>query len=642
MDWLGIRIKEATMLPFLLLVLTGPYLITGLLQRLTPRARLAPRTRAKLGVTALFLVTSTAHFTSPDAMAAMLPDFVPRRGEIIQITGLLEILGAAGIWVPGLTRIVGALLILMLVGMLPANVYSAFARVPFGGHELGPIYLFVRVPFQLLLIGWVYFATGQKWLEWLHHRRGGVNGSKKTAAGQAGAEKALPHVVILGGGFAGINAARALRDARVRITIVDRQNHHLFQPLLYQVATASLSPADIARPIRDIFRRQSNVEVWMGEVVHVDPSRRRVCLPEGELEYDYLVVATGASHGYFSHPEWASVAPGLKTVDDALEIRRRFLLSFEAAEREADPVARRRLLTFVIVGGGATGVELAGAMAEIARKAIPRDFRYIDTATARVVLIEGTDRVLPNFPAGLSSDAERQLRELGVEVLTGTVVTGVDAEGVDLSGERIEAANVFWAAGVVASPVGAGLGATQDRAGRVSVASDLSLPGHPEVFVTGDLARVEQDGITLPGVAQVAIQTGRHAAEAIRADLDGRARSPFHYRDLGSLATIGRSAAVADFGRVRLSGAVAWWIWAVVHVFQLTGFRNRLLVMIQWTWSYFTFQRGIRLITGAPAPHLERPRKRPARRSLGHPGRGRMPDRRRRHPVGAGTGTRDG
>jgi NADH dehydrogenase len=618
---------------FLLLVLTGPFVLGALLGRWNPRARLPGVTRGKMGVTALFLVTGSAHFTDPAGMAAMLPPFVPGRLELIYFTGVLEILGAIGIWIPGLTRIVGAFLILMLIGLLPANVYAALARVPFGGHDLGPIYLLVRVPFQFLIVAWVYWATGQRPSALARRGRRSWIASGGPEASQTSASAAAPHVVILGGGFAGINAARALRDAPVRITLVDRQNHHLFQPLLYQVATASLSPADIAMPIRGILRGQRNAEVWMGEVVDVDPIRRRVHLHDGELEYDYLVVATGASHGYFSHPEWAEVAPGLKTVDDALEMRRRFLLAFEAAEREADPVARQRLLTFVIVGAGPTGVELAGAMAEVARRAIPRDFRYIDTAAARVVLVEGTDRVLQSFPAALSDKAERQLRSLGVEVRTGTIVTAVDADGVVLGGQRIEAANVFWAAGVTASPLGAALGAPVSRSGRVSVTADLSLPARSEVFVVGDLAQIEQDEVALPGVAQVAIQSGRHAAEMIRADLAGRARTPFRYRNYGSLATIGRSAAVADFGRVRLSGAPAWWIWVLVHVVQLTGFRNRLLVMIQWVWAYFSFQRGIRLITGNPAPHLERPRTKPARRSSGRGQPYRLPDRRRRSPA---------
>jgi NADH dehydrogenase len=417
-----------------------------------------------------------------------------------------------------------------------------------------------------------------------------------------------PHVVILGGGFAGLTCARALRGAPVRITLVDRSNHHLFQPLLYQVATASLSPAEIASPIRSILRRQSNVQVWLGEVEDVDVERRSVRLRDGALSYDYLVVATGATHAYFGHDEWAPHAPGLKTVDDALEIRRRFLLAFEAAEREADPVARRRLLTFVIVGGGPTGVELAGAMAEIARQVMPRDFRSIDTTTTRILLLEGGPRILGAYPPVLSEQARRQLERLGVEVRTGALVTGIEPVEVRIGEERIEAGNVFWAAGVAASPLGARLGAPLDRAGRVRVEADLSIPGRPEVFVAGDLAAVEEDGAPVPGVAPAAMQMGRHVARTIRRDLEGRAREPFRYFDKGNLATIGRAAAVAEIAGLRLSGLVAWLVWVFVHILYLIGFRNRLLVLIQWAWAYLTYQRGIRLITGQPELNLRRAR----------------------------------
>jgi len=417
-----------------------------------------------------------------------------------------------------------------------------------------------------------------------------------------------PHVVILGGGFAGLTCARALRGAPVRITLVDRSNHHLFQPLLYQVATASLSPAEIASPIRSILRRQSNVQVWLGEVEDVDVERRSVRLRDGALSYDYLVVATGATHAYFGHDEWAPHAPGLKTVDDALEIRRRFLLAFEAAEREADPAARRRLLTFVIVGGGPTGVELAGAMAEIARQVMPRDFRSIDTTTTRILLLEGGPRILGAYPPVLSEQARRQLERLGVEVRTGALVTGIEPVEVRIGEERIEAGNVFWAAGVAASPLGARLGAPLDRAGRVRVEADLSIPGRPEVFVAGDLAAVEDDGAPVPGVAPAAMQMGRHVARTIRRDLEGRAREPFRYFDKGNLATIGRAAAVAEIAGLRLSGLVAWLVWVFVHILYLIGFRNRLLVLIQWAWAYLTYQRGIRLITGQPELNLRRAR----------------------------------
>jgi NADH dehydrogenase len=420
--------------------------------------------------------------------------------------------------------------------------------------------------------------------------------------------RARPRVVILGGGFGGLYCAKALRRAAVDITLVDRHNYHLFQPLLYQVATASLSPADVASPIRGILRRQANVEVWLGEAVDVDPGRKTVRLADGRLEYDYLVVATGANHAYFGHDEWAPRAPGLKTVDDALEIRRRFLLAFEAAEREAAPQARRRLLTFAIVGAGPTGVELAGAMAEIAAESIPRDFRFINTASARILLLEGEDRVLSTYPESLSEKARRQLERLGVEVRTGAMVTEIDQLGVHIADEIIPAGSIFWAAGVAASPLGTSLGAPLDPAGRVEVEEDCSVPGHPEIFVIGDLAHIRQDGQALPGVAQVAIQSGRHVARTISADLKGRARRPFHYTDKGSLSTIGRNAAVADFGRLRFAGFPAWLLWVFVHILYLIGFRNRILVLIQWAWAWLSYHRGIRLITGHPDVPIQRSR----------------------------------
>ena len=415
----------------------------------------------------------------------------------------------------------------------------------------------------------------------------------------------LPHVVVVGGGFGGLNCARGLARARARVTLIDQRNHHVFQPLLYQVATASLSPADIASPIRTILRRQKNVQVWMGRVVDVDVPGRTVELEDGvRTSFDYLVVATGATHAYFGHDEWSEDAPGLKTLDDATEIRRRFLLAFESAEREADPETRRRLLTFVIVGGGPTGVELAGAMAEIARQVLPRDFRSIDTTSARILLVEGQDRVLPGYPPELSERARRQLERLGVEVKTGALVTQVRTDCVMVGNERVPAENAFWAAGVAASPLGRRLGAETDRAGRVRVEPDASLPAHPNIFVVGDLADMRrEDGSPVPGVAQGAIQSGHHAARMIRADLEGRPRRPFHYFDKGDLATIGRAAAVARIGRLRLSGLAAWILWVTVHIFYLIGFRNRTVVMIEWIWAYLTYQRGIRLITGDP--HVE-------------------------------------
>jgi NADH:ubiquinone reductase (H+-translocating) len=421
-----------------------------------------------------------------------------------------------------------------------------------------------------------------------------------------------PHVVIVGGGFAGLYCARALRRTPVRVTLIDRRNFHLFQPLLYQVATASLSPADIAGPIRTILSRQANAHVWMGEVVDVDRTRRTVSLADGvEVPWDYLVLAAGATHAYFGNDEWAEHAPGLKTVDDAIEIRRRFLLAFEEAEREGDPEARRRLLTFVIVGAGPTGVELAGAMAEIARRVMPNDFRAIDTAAARVLLLEAADRVLPPYPPELSEKARRQLEALGVEVRTGAMVTDVADDYVTVGDEeRIEAGNVFWAAGVSASPLGGRLGVETDRAGRVRVEPDCSIPGDPRVFVVGDLALVEgPDGAQVPGVAPAAIQMGKHVARTVRRDLDGRPREDFRYRDKGDLATIGRAAAVARVGRLRIGGLVAWILWALVHILYLIGFRNRILVMIQWAWAYLTYQRGIRLITGSTRMDLKRARR---------------------------------
>ncbi|MEX1182784.1 MAG: NAD(P)/FAD-dependent oxidoreductase [Gemmatimonadota bacterium] len=421
---------------------------------------------------------------------------------------------------------------------------------------------------------------------------------------------ATPHVVIVGGGFGGLYAARALKDVPVRVTVIDRRNFHLFQPLLYQVATASLSPADIASPIRSVLRDQRSAQVWLGEVVDVDEAGKQVRLADGvAVSYDYLILATGATHAYFGHDEWAAHAPGLKTVDDATEIRRRFLLAFESAEREADAETRRRLLTFVIVGGGPTGVELAGAMAEIARQAMPRDFRAIDTKAARILLLEGLDRVLPTYPQDLSEKARRQLARLGVEVRTGALVTDIGSDHVQVGDERIGAHNVFWAAGVSASALGARLGAETDRAGRVRVQPDCSVPGHPDIFVVGDLASLDRaDGRPVPGVAQGAIQMGRHAARQIVRDLRGASREPFSYRDRGDLATIGRAAAVARLGRVKLSGFVAWLIWVVVHIMYLIGFRNRILVMMQWAWAYVSYSRGIRLITGETRPEIRSPR----------------------------------
>jgi NADH:ubiquinone reductase (H+-translocating) len=407
-----------------------------------------------------------------------------------------------------------------------------------------------------------------------------------------------PHVVIVGGGFGGLYCARRLGRAAVRVTLVDRRNFHLFQPLLYQVATASLSPGDIASPIRRILRKQENTEVWMGEATAIDVADRKVRLTDGEISYDYLVLATGAAHAYFGRDDWVPFAPGLKTLEDATEIRRRFLAAFEAAEREADPEARHTRLSFVIVGAGPTGVELAGAMIEIARRVMPRDFRFIDTTSTRILLLEGADRVLPGYPEELSRKAHEHLIELGVEVRTGALVTEITEDAVCIGEERIAAGNVFWAAGVAASKLGAALGAETDRPGRVKVLEDCTIPGHPEVFVIGDLASIECDGKPVPGVAQAAMQMGTHAANAIRADLAGKPRKPFRYNDRGSMATIGRAKAVAEVGRFKLSGFPAWALWVLIHISYLIGFRNRIVVMIQWAWAYLTHNRGIRLITG--------------------------------------------
>jgi len=409
-----------------------------------------------------------------------------------------------------------------------------------------------------------------------------------------------PHVVIIGAGFGGLYAARSLAKKRVRITIIDRKNHHVFQPLLYQVATAKLSPADIASPIRSVFGRYKNVQVILDEASRFDLANKKVVLKTGEdLSYDYLIVATGATHAYFGHEEWAGLAPGLKSLEDAVEIRRRVLLAFETAEREALIDGKRSMLNFIIVGGGPTGVELAGSIAEIAQKVMAKDFRGIDPTRARVVLLEAGQRILPAYPEDLSRSAERQLRNLGVDVLVGRAVTGLQP-GKVLVGEEVMASNVtLWAAGVKASALGNILGAPTDRAGRVKVAQDLSLPDHPEVLVIGDLADIkDQAGKPVPGVAPAAIQQGKAAARNVWRSIQGKPREDFYYLDKGNLATIGRAAGIAEFGRLHLSGVIAWIFWLTVHIFFLIGFRNRVLVFIQWAWAYFTFESGARLITG--------------------------------------------
>jgi NADH dehydrogenase len=427
----------------------------------------------------------------------------------------------------------------------------------------------------------------------------------------------MKHVVILGGGFGGLYCTRALAHAPVRITLVDRRNHHLFQPLLYQVATAALNPADIAQPIRAIVRKQSNCEVLLAECTAIDAAQKRVILDEGDaLPYDYLVVATGATHSYFGHDDWQSVAPGLKTVEDALEIRKRILTAFEEAERARDAATQREWLTFIIVGGGATGVELAGAISEVAFHALTRDFRRIDPHQARVMLVEGAPYILGSYPEVLREKARRQLADLGVQVHVDAKVTAIDAGGVRVhfkSGEeRIAARTVLWGAGVAASPLARSLGVPLDKAGRVLVTATLNAPGHPDVFVIGDLAAVKQkSGQLVPGVAPAAMQEGTYVAQAIEDLAHDKPifGHPFEYFDKGSLATIGRKKAVADLpGHIRLSGFIAWLAWLFIHVIFLIGFRNRILVVIEWAWQYLTFRRGSRLITGPvahPQAHTE-------------------------------------
>lgn len=413
------------------------------------------------------------------------------------------------------------------------------------------------------------------------------------------APASLPHVVIVGGGFGGLWAARGLASCPVRITLVDRRNHHLFQPLLYQVATAGLSGPDIAAPLRHILRRQRNVEVLLAEARGVDPHARQLHLEDGRsIAYDWLLLASGSTHAYFGHDEWAKVAPGLKTLDDALDIRRRILLAFERAEAETDPKQRQAWLNFAIVGAGPTGVEMAGTLAEIARHTLRHEFRHIDSSTARVCLIEAGPRVLAAFPEDLSEKARRQLQQLGVEVRTGQRVEAITELGVQLQGEWLGARTVLWAAGVAASPLGASLGVPVDKAGRVQVGADLRVPGHPEIFIAGDLAALQQDGKPVPGIAPAAKQMGAHVARSIRAALKGGAAPAFVYHHDGSLATIGRRAAVADLGRIKLSGLLAWWFWLLVHVLFLIGFRNRMIVLINWAWSYWTYQRHARIILG--------------------------------------------
>lgn len=419
------------------------------------------------------------------------------------------------------------------------------------------------------------------------------------------ARQSMPHVVIVGSGFGGLEAARALGNIPVRLTVIDRTNHFLFQPLLYQVAAAELAPSDISAAIRNILRRQRNTEVILGDVTGVDVENRRILLADGEVSYDMLVLATGAGQSYFGHPEWAEHAPGLKTWADGAEIRQKILLAFEAAERETDPRRQRTLMTIVVVGGGPTGVELAGALAELTHRALASDFRRIDPRNARIVLVEAMGRLLQPFSESLARKAYLELQRLGVYVRLNAPVEAVDENGVVIAGERLDAHTVIWAAGVSASPAGEWLGAETDKNGRVIVGPDLTVPGHSEIFVIGDTAHATQNGKPLPGVAPVAMQEGRYVARVIRARVEQRASPrPFHFFDRGYLATIGRSYAVGDIGPLHLSGLPAWMVWGGVHIAYLVGFRNRVLVMLQWIWAYLTVQHGARLISpGYGAKH---------------------------------------
>src|SRR6202167_4258501 len=434
-----------------------------------------------------------------------------------------------------------------------------------------------------------------------------------TIAAMDVAESSAKHVVIIGGGFGGIAAAQALKHAPVRLTMIDRRNHHLFQPLLYQVATAALNPADIAAPIRRILRRQRNASVILGDATAINTRQKIVQLLDGEVAYDYLIVASGATHSYFGHDEWLGPAPGLKTLEDAVEIRRRVLVAYEAAEREVDPAEVANWMTFVIIGGGPTGVEMAGALAEISRRVLERDFRRIDPSRARIVLIEAGAKLLPAMSPESSASARRQLERLGVEIVTDSPVTAIDDRGVTHGGRRLDSRTVIWAAGVAASPLGRALGAAVgvalDRAGRVVVNQDLSVPGADGVFVIGDLASIKSDGKPVPGLSPAALQEGRHAAKNIARTIRGEPTIPFRYWDKGTLATIGKAAAVADIAGLHLSGLIAWLMWLFVHILFLIGFRNRFIVIFEWAWMYVRNDRGARLITGDVEPLLERGEK---------------------------------
>ena len=422
------------------------------------------------------------------------------------------------------------------------------------------------------------------------------------------AQTTRPHVVILGGGFAGLYCVRALDRADVRITLVDRRNHHLFQPLLYQVASAVLNPSEIAQPLRSVFGHRDDLDVVLAEAVSVDPRAKIVHLRDGQLSYDYLVIATGAVDAFFGHPEWEERTVGLKSIEEALEIRRRILFAFEAAEREQDPERQREWMTFVLIGGGPTGVEMAGALAEIARITIAHDFHHIDPKSARIVLIEGLPRVLPAYPDALSESARRTLERKGVEVRTGAKVSRIDPDAVWVGEERIATRTLIWSAGVAAAPIGATLGVPLGKGGRVQVQPDLTVPGHPEIFVAGDMVSLEQNGKPVPGVAPAAIQMGKHVAKNLRRVLKGEPPLPFHYLDKGLFSVIGRNAAVGTvFGRWQVKGFIAWASWLFIHLLYLVGFRNRFLVFSNWAYSYLSKRRGARLITAESRVEVDRP-----------------------------------
>lgn len=435
----------------------------------------------------------------------------------------------------------------------------------------------------------------------------------------------MKKVAIIGAGFGGLEAARRLGNKPVQVTLIDRKNHHTFQPLLYQVATAGLSPGEIAAPARRILRKYKNIEVLLGNVTGFDLAAQRVITEGYSIPYDYLIVAAGATHSYFGHPEWRKLAPGLKTIEDAVEIRRRVLLAFELAEQQAYASGSHEQINFVVIGAGPTGVELAGTLAEVATRALVHDFQRIDPRRTRIILLEGGPRVLPAYPEDLSQSAEKQLRHLGVEVRTNTLVTAVEPGGVRIGAEFLPSAVTLWAAGVAASPLGRLLGAPTDRSGRVQVRPDLSLPGHPDVFVVGDLASItDRNGKSVPGLAPAALQEGRHAAQNILRDLDGKARQPFAYRDKGTLATIGRAAAIGDFGKLHISGFLAWMAWLFVHIYFLIGFRNRLAVLFDWAFSYVTYERAVRLITGTAEMPTKRETELPSFEETGPSGKPRI------------------